>query len=144
MLFAADDGRRLRLPVGDTRTLKLAYAISVHKAQGSQMPVAVIPLFRGHHLMLTRNLLYTAVTRSERVTVLVGDPSALELALSRRDAHRRNTRLAELVAQWGPGASPAGVSPPRGSTAWSSGFSASVKRRGHARRARRRPPAPTA
>ena len=79
---------RLRLPVGDTRTLKLAYAISVHKAQGSQMPIAVVPLFRGHHLMLTRNLLYTAVTRSERVTVLISDPGGCRArARRRRDAH---------------------------------------------------------
>jgi exodeoxyribonuclease V alpha subunit len=98
VLFAADDGRRLRLPVADTRTLKLAYAISVHKAQGSQMPIAVVPLFRGHQLMLTRNLIYTAVTRSEQVTVLVGEPGALQLALGRRDAHARHTQLAELVA----------------------------------------------
>jgi exodeoxyribonuclease V alpha subunit len=48
--------------------------------------------------MLTRNLAYTAVSRAERVCVVVGEPSALEVALRRRDAHERHTRLAELVA----------------------------------------------
>jgi exodeoxyribonuclease V alpha subunit len=98
VLFAGDDGRRIALPVGDTETLRLAYAISVHKAQGSQMPVVVVPLFAGHHIMLTRNLLYTAVTRAEQVAVLVGDPRVLQSALRRRDAHRRHTRLRRLVA----------------------------------------------
>jgi exodeoxyribonuclease V alpha subunit len=57
--------------------------------------------------MLTRNLVYTAVTRAERVAVLVGEPSALALALRRRDARRRHTRLAELVSRF-----PSGVPRP--------------------------------
>jgi exodeoxyribonuclease V alpha subunit len=70
----------------------------VHKAQGSQAPAVVVVLHRGHHLMLTRNLAYTAVTRAERVCVVVGEQAALVVALGRRDAHARHTRLAELVA----------------------------------------------
>jgi exodeoxyribonuclease V alpha subunit len=97
VIFAGDDGRRLSLPLRDLDTLKLAYAISVHKAQGSQMPAVVVPLVRGHDVMLTRNLVYTALTRAERLAVFVGDPSALDVALRRRDAHRRHTRLSELV-----------------------------------------------
>jgi exodeoxyribonuclease V alpha subunit len=96
-IFAGDDGRRLALPANDLDTLKLAYAISIHKAQGSQMPAVVVPLVRGHDVMLTRNLIYTALTRAERLAVLVGDPAALAVALGRRDAHRRHTRLVELV-----------------------------------------------
>jgi exodeoxyribonuclease V alpha subunit len=49
--------------------------------------------------MLTRNLVYTAITRAERVCVVVGEPAALHVALGRRDAHARHTRLAELVAR---------------------------------------------
>ncbi|HEX4109675.1 MAG TPA: ATP-dependent RecD-like DNA helicase [Solirubrobacteraceae bacterium] len=98
LVLATDDGRRLALPGGAIDTLRLAYAVSVHKAQGSQAPAIVVPLVKAHRIMLTRNLLYTAVTRAERVCVLVGEPAALELALSRRDARRRHTRLAELVA----------------------------------------------
>ena len=98
VLMAADDGRRLHVPVRELSSFQLAYATSVHKAQGSQVPVVVVPLFGGHRMMLTRNLLYTAVTRAERATVLVGEPAALDFALARRDAHRRHTRLAEMVA----------------------------------------------
>ncbi len=98
VIFAGDDGRRLRLPLRATETLRLAHAISVHKAQGSTMGVVVMPLTRSHHLMLTRNLVYTAITRAARVAVLVGEPAALGVALGRRDAHLRHTRLAELVA----------------------------------------------
>lgn len=98
VIMACDDGRRVSLPMTATQTLRLAYCTSVHKAQGSQTKAVVVPLFRGHAIMLTRNLLYTAITRAEQVCVLVGDPSALQLAAGRRDATTRHTRLAELVA----------------------------------------------
>jgi len=98
VVFAADDGRRIRLPINDAETLRLAYAISVHKSQGSQTAAIVMPLSRAHSIMLTRNLLYTAITRATQLVVLVGDPSALSYALSRVDARRRHTRLRELVA----------------------------------------------
>ena len=99
MLLATDDSRTLALPLAAAETLRLAYAISIHKSQGSQAPAVVVPLARAHSVMLTRNLLYTAVTRAERVCVVVGEPAALGLALSRRDARRRHTRLAQLVAE---------------------------------------------
>jgi exodeoxyribonuclease V alpha subunit len=99
VLLSTDDGRTLALPLGALDTLRLAYAISIHKAQGSQAPAVVVALARAHSIMLTRNLLYTAVTRAERVCVLVGEPAAVEIALARRDARRRHTRLAELVAE---------------------------------------------
>ena len=97
VLLACDDGRRLALPLGDLDTMRLAHAISIHKSQGSQAPAVVVVLSRAHHVMLTRNLLYTAVTRAERVCVVVADRIAMRTALARRDAHRRYTRLAELI-----------------------------------------------
>jgi exodeoxyribonuclease V alpha subunit len=97
VLLACDDGRRLALAVPELDTMRLAHAVSVHKAQGSQAPATVVVLHRGHHVMLTRNLLYTAVTRAERVCVVVAERAALEAALRRRDAHARHTRLAELL-----------------------------------------------
>ena len=99
--LATDDGRRLAMGTDELGTLRLAYAISVHKAQGSQAPAVVVPVFRGHQMMLTRNLLYTAVTRAERACVLVAQPEALGTALRRRDTRRRHTRLARLVADGG-------------------------------------------
>jgi exodeoxyribonuclease V alpha subunit len=88
----------LSLPVDALDTLRLAYAATVHKAQGSQARAIVVPIFRGHQIMLTRNLVYTAVTRAQDVCVVVGERAALGLAVRRTDARRRHTRLRELVA----------------------------------------------
>jgi exodeoxyribonuclease V alpha subunit len=98
LTLVGDDGRRLTLDTQETATLRLAYACSVHKMQGSQAPAIVIALARGHAPMLTRNLIYTAVTRSQTACVIVAEQGALPTALSRVDASRRNTRLVELVS----------------------------------------------
>ena len=98
VLFAGEDGRRVSLPVDALDTLRLAYAATVHKAQGSQARAIVVPIFRGHNIMLTRNLVYTAVTRAQDVCVVVGARAARALAVRRTDARRRHTRLRELVA----------------------------------------------
>jgi exodeoxyribonuclease V alpha subunit len=71
----------------------LAYAISIHKSQGSEYPCVVLPLLRAHYTMLTRNLLYTALTRGKRQVILVGDPSAYQLAASRLQTNTRTTGL---------------------------------------------------
>jgi exodeoxyribonuclease V alpha subunit len=97
VLFGGEDGRRVSLPVDALDTLRLAYAATVHKAQGSQARAIVVPVFRGHQIMLTRNLVYTAVTRAQEVCVVVGERAALAFAVSRTDARRRHTRLRELV-----------------------------------------------
>jgi exodeoxyribonuclease V alpha subunit len=75
----------------------LGYAISIHKSQGSQYPAVVIPIHQTHYLMLRRNLLYTAVTRAERVCVLVGTRSALAQAVRNEDERLRFSRLAERL-----------------------------------------------
>ena len=98
VLFGGEDGRRVSLPTDALDTLRLAYAATVHKAQGSQARAIVVPVFRGHQIMLTRNLVYTAVTRAQEVCVVVGERAALATAVGRTDARRRYTRLRELVA----------------------------------------------
>ncbi|HEV7753146.1 MAG TPA: AAA family ATPase [Baekduia sp.] len=98
LTLVGDDGRRLTLDTQEAGTLRLAYACSVHKMQGSQAPAIVIALARGHAPMLTRNLVYTAVTRSQTACVVVAERGALPTALGRVDASRRNTRLVELVS----------------------------------------------
>ncbi|MFZ0888663.1 MAG: ATP-binding domain-containing protein, partial [Candidatus Binataceae bacterium] len=75
----------------------LAYAISVHKSQGSQYPAVVMPLHQSHYLMLRRNLLYTAITRAERVCVLVGTKSALAQAVRNAEERTRFSRLADRL-----------------------------------------------
>ncbi len=83
--------------LADLDELGLAYAISVHKSQGSQYPAVVIPIHQSHYLMLRRNLLYTAITRAERVCVLVGTRSALMQAVRNEDERRRFSRLADRL-----------------------------------------------
>lgn len=95
--MATDDGRRLALPVDALGTVRLAYCMSVHKAQGSSARAVIVVLDSGHHVMLTRNLLYTAVTRAEQVCLLVCHPRALQTALAAATGRTRHTRLAELV-----------------------------------------------
>ncbi|GMU94271.1 MAG: ATP-dependent RecD-like DNA helicase [Candidatus Hydrogenedentota bacterium] len=78
--------------------LTLAYASTVHKAQGSEYPAVVIPMLTQHYMMLQRNVLYTALTRASRLVVIVGDPKAVTLAVRNVRTVRRNTRLAERLA----------------------------------------------
>lgn len=77
--------------------LVLAYAVTVHKSQGSEYPAVVIPLVKEHRMLLQRNLLYTAITRAKRFCVLVGQPYALELAVRNDRVAWRNTALAERL-----------------------------------------------
>ncbi|HLI08011.1 MAG TPA: ATP-dependent RecD-like DNA helicase [Ktedonobacteraceae bacterium] len=77
--------------------LVLAYAITIHKSQGSEYPAVVIPLTTEHGLLLQRNLLYTAITRAKRLCVLVGQPRALRLAVRNERVMQRNTGLAERL-----------------------------------------------
>jgi exodeoxyribonuclease V alpha subunit len=92
-----DEGGSLVIPYGETATLRLAYAISVHKAQGCEVPVVVGVCHRSHARMLTRPLLYTAITRARRNCVLVGDSAALEMAVRRDDSGSRHSALAERL-----------------------------------------------
>jgi exodeoxyribonuclease V alpha subunit len=93
----SEDGA-LSIPYGETANLRLAYAISVHKAQGCEVPVVVCVCHRSHARMLTRPLLYTAITRARSVCVLVGDPGALAMAVSRDDSGNRHSALAERLS----------------------------------------------
>jgi exodeoxyribonuclease V alpha subunit len=79
--------------------LTLAYAVSVHKSQGSEFPVIVMPLLTQHYMMLQRNLLYTAITRAKRVCVLVTNPKALGIAVNNNRVAERFTALAWRLKQ---------------------------------------------
>ncbi len=78
--------------------LTLAYAVTVHKSQGSEYPAIVMPLTREHYMLLQRNLLYTAITRAKRLCILIGQPRALEVAVRNNRVTQRNTGLAERLA----------------------------------------------
>jgi exodeoxyribonuclease V alpha subunit len=98
LVVEADDGRVVEVPPGAVRWLRPAYAISVHRSQGCEMPVVVIPVHAAYGGMLSRNLLYTAITRAKRACVLVGQPQAVARAARRADAFRRYTTLAGRLA----------------------------------------------
>ena len=73
--------------------ITLAYAITVHKSQGSEYPCVVMPITTAHYIMLQRNLLYTAVTRASKMMILVGSKQALAMAIGNKKARKRNTSL---------------------------------------------------
>ncbi len=85
--------RVVNYPTSRFHELTLAYAITIHKSQGSEYPAVIIPVMTQHYVMLQRNLLYTAVTRARDLVILVGTPKAVEIAVNNRDASRRYTRL---------------------------------------------------
>ena len=92
-------GRAIVFQSEDLEDLNVAYACTIHKAQGSEYPAVVVVLHDQHHLMLQRNLLYTAVTRGRRLVVLVGSKRALSRAVRTESVRRRNTLLAERLIQ---------------------------------------------
>jgi exodeoxyribonuclease V alpha subunit len=87
------DGRPLSYTADELDQLGIAYAVTVHKAQGSEYPAVVVPLLRQHGRMLRRNLLYTAITRARRLVVLLTEPDALERAVKNVVDLRRTTLL---------------------------------------------------
>jgi exodeoxyribonuclease V alpha subunit len=92
-----DDGGSRVIPYREADDLSLAYAISVHKAQGCEVPVVVGVCHRSHSRMLTRPLLYTAITRARNSCVLVGDRASLASAVRRDDSGGRHSGLAERL-----------------------------------------------
>ena len=91
------DEREVVYEDGDLDELTLAYATSIHKAQGSEYPAVVVPMLTQHYVMLSRNLLYTAVTRGKRLVVLITSPRALAVALGETRKEDRRTYLAERL-----------------------------------------------
>jgi exodeoxyribonuclease V alpha subunit len=93
VLVVRFDEREVPYTVEDLDELQLAYAATVHKAQGSEYPAVVIPVHTQHFVMLQRNLLYTAVTRARKLVVLVGTRKALGIAVRNADVALRCSRL---------------------------------------------------
>ncbi len=89
-----------------------AYAVTIHRSQGSEYPAVVIPLTTSSWMMLQRNLLYTGVTRARRLVVLAGSRRALAAAVRTKGAGRRHTALAHRLRRRVPGVSPDGAAPP--------------------------------
>lgn len=92
-MVVAFDNRESRYDFSELDELVLAYATTIHKAQGSEYPAVVIPLHTQHFVMLRRNLLYTALTRGKKLVVLIGTSKALRIAVQNQDTARRCTAL---------------------------------------------------
>ncbi len=95
------DDRLVEYDFSELDELIPAYAVSIHKSQGSEYPAVVAPLVTQHYILLQRNLLYTAVTRGKRLVVLVGSMKALHIALRNNTQQKRNTGLASRLRNEG-------------------------------------------
>jgi exodeoxyribonuclease V alpha subunit len=93
------DGRVVTYEAGEQEELTLAYAVTVHKAQGSEFPAVLLVLTTHHYMMLQRNLLYTAITRGRRLVVLLGSKRALAMAIKNDRPVRRYTYLAPRLKE---------------------------------------------
>ncbi len=83
------DGRLVEYEISELDEVALAYAASIHKAQGSEYKAVVIPLAMAHYMMLERNLLYTGITRGKKLVVIIGQQKALAIAThNKRSTHR--------------------------------------------------------
>ena len=97
-LLADFDGREVEIGPDDLGDLMPAYAVTIHKSQGSEFPAVVVPVMTQHFVMLQRNLLYTAVTRARNLLVLIGQRRAIEIAVRTDEQRRRVTRLGHLLS----------------------------------------------
>jgi exodeoxyribonuclease V alpha subunit len=97
--YVSIDGREVQYSMDDLDQITLAYASTVHKVQGSEFPAVVVVLHGSHHMLLTRALLYTAVTRAKRLCVLIGDDRAMARAARNAVTLRTHARLAERIRQ---------------------------------------------
>lgn len=85
------------IPFESLSGLRLGYAMTIHRSQGSQAKAVVIPMLMQHYKLLQRNLIYTGITRAKELVVLVGENDSIELACSRNDGDKRLTRLQQLM-----------------------------------------------
>lgn len=95
-----DEGRRVKYPFDMTEELELAYAITVHKSQGSEYPAIIIPLLPGPRLLYNRNLLYTAVTRAKKCLTIVGSDTTFQEMIQNKREQDRYTSLAERIQEF--------------------------------------------
>ena len=96
-LYVNFDGRVVCYAFDDLDELVPAYAVTVDKARGNEFPGVIIPITTEHTVMLRRDVLYTAVTRGQKLVVLVGEPEALETAVKRTADRKRRTGLVERL-----------------------------------------------
>ncbi len=94
------DGREITYTEDMMENVDWSYCITIHKSQGAEFPVAIIPILKEHYVMLRRNLLYTAISRAKSKVILVGHRSAVFTAIHRNDVDKRNTVLADRIVAY--------------------------------------------
>ncbi|HZH59160.1 MAG TPA: ATP-binding domain-containing protein, partial [Metabacillus sp.] len=97
MIVVSFDGNEVTYTKQDFNQFTHAFCCSIHKSQGSEFPIVVLPIVKGYYRMLRRNLIYTAVTRSKRSLVLCGELEALQWGVSNNDSSDRQTSLKEKL-----------------------------------------------
>ena len=107
MTVVFDDARTVEYPFSELEDLELAYAITVHKSQGSEYPAVILPLLAGPSGLFNRNLLYTAVTRARSCVVLLGSRDAVDRMIANTRRTRRWTGLRDRITELWPGPDPA-------------------------------------
>ena len=93
------EDRLVEYEASELDELTLAYATTIHKSQGSEYPIVVMPVLMTHYVMLQRNLIYTGITRAKKICVLIGTPKALSFAIRNMSVLKRNTKLKERLNQ---------------------------------------------
>lgn len=91
------DGKLVEYEISELDELTLAYATTIHKSQGSEYPIVVMPVLMTHYVMLQRNLIYTGITRAKKICVLLGTKKALSFAIRNMSVLKRNTKLKERL-----------------------------------------------
>lgn len=115
VLMAKMGSKTVEYKLSELGELELAYAVSVHKYQGSECPCVVMPLHEVHYKLLYRNLIYTGITRGKKLVVLVGSPNALQMAIQNEEVKGRFTGLRQALQGRDEGLPPIKIIPPLGS-----------------------------
>jgi len=103
-LIVSFDGIEVTYNRPELSQITHAYCCSVHKSQGSEFPIVVLPVVKSYYRMLRRNLIYTAITRSKQFLILIGEEDALKMGIERGQDKERNTtlveKLVEMLPEW--------------------------------------------
>lgn len=99
MTVEFDEGRMVQYPFGQLEELELAYAVTIHKSQGSEYPAVLLPLLSGPRMLFNRNLLYTAVTRAKRCVTIVGSPGTVQAMIDNESEQKRYSGLAGCIRE---------------------------------------------
>ena len=99
MTIEFDEGRYVDYPFADLDDLELSYAVTIHKSQGSEYPAVILPLLSGPPMLMTRNLLYTAVTRAKSCAVILGSEETVRGMIRNKSEQLRFTSLDERIRE---------------------------------------------